>query len=174
MNRVGIFRMQMFKPSETFISGQARHLSRYDPIFVGRTLWGEPSFSAKIAYPQSASIINTSNLIMRRDPSLFVQALNGSRLSLLHAHFGVDGVYALALSRRLKIPLITTLHGFDVTTRDTSFLRSARPALWTYLLKRRELQRSGHLFCCVSKFIREAALRQGYPKDRTVVHYVGT
>ena len=35
--------------------------------------------------------------------------------ALIHAHFGPDGVLALPLARRLGVPLVTTLRGYDVT-----------------------------------------------------------
>src|SRR3546814_10696962 len=43
----------------------------------------------------------------------------------------------------------------------------------TYLRKRSRLQKEGALFIAVSGFIRDRLIEQGFPPDRTVVHYIG-
>jgi glycosyltransferase involved in cell wall biosynthesis len=93
---------------------------------------------------------------------------------ILHAHFAVDAVYALPIAEKLGIPLVTTLHGFDVTRHDLSLLASCRPALVNSVLWRNSLKKSGDLFICVSDFIRRAALQKGFPEEKLVVHYIGT
>lgn len=80
---------------------------------------------------------------------LYARTKHG-KIALVHAHFSVDGLYALPLARRLKVPLVTTLHGFDVTTKRTDFLRSGRPALVRYALLQDDLKQEGNLFICVS------------------------
>jgi glycosyltransferase involved in cell wall biosynthesis len=101
-------------------------------------------------------------------------ALRLARLQpvLVHAHFGPDGVLAMPLARRLRVPLVVTFHGYDATTRDDYARRSfARHRL--YLLRREALKRSAALFVAVSHFIRSRLLAQGFPRERVVVHYIG-
>lgn len=174
---VGIFRLQLFKPSETFITSQADNLSRYEPTYIGRTLFGDAHGretriprAASSKFAQAGQLIRTVGL---RDMSEYVSVLRGNALDLIHSHFGIDGVYAASLAKRMKLPLVTTLHGFDVTRTDADFLRSARPALINGVLFRRQLQRQGNLFICVSEFIRNAALQRGYPEHKLRVHYIG-
>lgn len=38
---------------------------------------------------------------------------------LLHAHFGTEGYYALSLANSLRVPLIVTFYGFDMSTLPT-------------------------------------------------------
>jgi len=83
----------------------------------------------------------------------------------------LDGVEALPLARHLGIPLLVSLHGYDVTTDDSSLRRSI-PGLF-YLLKRRQLWDQTDMFLCVSEFIRAKAIEAGFPKEKLRVHYTG-
>jgi glycosyltransferase involved in cell wall biosynthesis len=69
--------------------------------------------------------------------------------------------------------LVTTFHGFDITTRRINMLKSGKPSWANYLLNRGALARNGALFLCVSKFIRQQVLAQGFPESRTRLHYIG-
>src|SRR5258707_12784893 len=93
LREVAIFRHNLFRISEPFIAEQAQHLRRYRPFYVGRKRFGLP--------PEGASSFAPS---------------------LIHAHFGIEGVAALAL--RLEIPLVTTFHGFDATLEMHAMLGS--------------------------------------------------
>jgi glycosyltransferase involved in cell wall biosynthesis len=85
---------------------------------------------------------------------------------LFHAHFAPDACDAMSLARALDIPLVVSLHGYDVNSKD-EFL----PRLY---LRRRELLKSDAVrFICISKFIRQQALAKGFPAEKTVVHYTG-
>jgi glycosyltransferase involved in cell wall biosynthesis len=92
--------------------------------------------------------------------------------SLIHAHFGIDGVSALPLAETLKLPLIVTFHGYDATTADV-FAGRSFPRHRLYILRRRELQQKGALFIAVSQFIKERIIAQGFPSERVVVHHIG-
>ncbi len=109
--------------------------------------------------------------MLTRRPAPFQRLLAEHRPSLIHAHFGIDGVYALPLARRLNVPLITTFHGFDATLSTVALLSS--PAWMNYPLFRRQLARHGDVFLCVSSFIREQVLGAGFPASRTHLHYTG-
>ena len=108
-----------------------------------------------------------------RDMTPLVAPLRVRGVALIHAHFAPDGVFALPLAEALDVPLIVTLHGFDVTRRDASLLRSGRvPLIWS-VLGRRGLQRRAAAFVTVSAFVAEQAIARGYPPDRIHVLPVG-
>ena len=175
LREVAIFRHNLFKVSEPFIAEQAQHLRRYRPLYVGRQRFGLP--------PEGASSLALEDLYKRCAlPRIGWQMISGNtrpylrlmerqRPSLIHAHFGIEGVYALPLAVRLKIPLVTTFHGFDATLRTHAMLGS--PAWFRYPLLRRKLAREGDLFLCASLFIRERLLAMGFPESRTHTHYIG-
>jgi glycosyltransferase involved in cell wall biosynthesis len=85
----------------------------------------------------------------------------------------VEGLYALGLAKRLKVPLVTTFHGFDATTTRLALLRSRKASWIHYALFGRRLARHGDLFVCVSDYIRERVLAAGFPQRRVVRHYIG-
>jgi colanic acid/amylovoran biosynthesis glycosyltransferase len=175
LREVAIFRHNLFRISEPFIAEQAQHLRRYRPFYVGRKRFGPP--------PNGASSLALEDLYRRCTlPRIGWQMLTGNmrpylrlmarqRPSLIHAHFGIEGVSALSLARRLEIPLVTTFHGFDATLKMHAMLGS--PAWFRYPLLRRKLAREGDLFLCASTFIRERLLARGFPESRTHTHYIG-
>lgn len=93
--------------------------------------------------------------------------------ALLHAHFGVEGAYATRLARALRVPLVTTLHGFDVTVTKSRFLASRKPSWVNYVAWRRALFSGGAVFICVSEHIRRSAVAWGFPAERAVVLPIG-
>ncbi len=109
--------------------------------------------------------------MVTRTPRPYQRLLGDHRPSLIHAHFGIDAVYALPLANRLRVPLITTFHGFDATLSTAALLCS--PAWANYPLFRHRLARQGDLFLCVSSFIRGRVLAMGFPAELTHVHYTG-
>ena len=169
---VGIFRLQLFKLSETFIPAQVGHYHRYRPFYIGRKVFGKAPEGADIVLPQSG-MLPALRMVCLRDPSYFAAALGDRRPALLHAHFAIDATFALPLARRLDVPLVVTLHGFDVTRDSASLLRSGRPSWVNFVLWQHQLKREATLFVCVSEFIREQALARGYPAERTVTVPVG-
>jgi colanic acid/amylovoran biosynthesis glycosyltransferase len=171
--RVTVYRLQLFKASEGFIAGQARALPTSSPQLVGRTLFGPPDPSVPFWIPSHLRGWSLGRFILTSSPGPFESAIRTHGSELIHAHFSVDGLYALPLARRMDCPLITTLHGFDVTTSREHFLRSGRPALVRYALLQDHLKSGGAHFICVSRFMYEAALRAGFPENRLSIHYIG-
>jgi len=175
LREVAIFRHNLFRISEPFISDQAQHLRRYRPLYVGRKRFGSP--------PEGATSLALEDLYKRYTlPRIGLQMLTGNtrpylrlmarqRPSLIHAHFGIEGVSALALARQLGLPLVTTFHGFDATLKPHIMLGS--PAWFRYPLLRHKLAREGNLFLCASAFIRQRLLETGFPESRTHTHYIG-
>ena len=172
---VAIFRHNLFRISEVFITEQARHFRAYHPLFLGRLRQGAPppgvdALAFEDLYPRMA--LPMAGLQMAsRSITPYELLLAGRRPALIHAHFGIEGTYALPLAEKLGVPLVTTFHGFDATLSTAGFFAS--PAWAWYPLLRRGLMRRGNLFLCVSEFIRERLLAQGFPPERTQVHYMG-
>jgi colanic acid/amylovoran biosynthesis glycosyltransferase len=175
LREVAIFRHNLFRISEPFIAEQAQHLRRYLPVYVGRKRFGPPPDGAcsraledlyeRFALPRIGWQMVTGNM------RPYMRLLERQRPSLIHAHFGIEGVSVLALAKRLGIPLVTTFHGFDATLKTHVMLGS--PAWFRYPLLRDKLAREGTLFLCASAFIRQKLLAAGFPEQRTHTHYIG-
>jgi len=175
VREVAIFRHNLFRVSEPFIALQAQHLRRYRPLYLGRWRFGQPPGGTESLALQDLARWRAVPCIgwqmITRDPRPYQRLLKRHRPSLIHAHFGIEGVYALPLAKRLKVPLVTTFHGFDATLATRALLCS--PAWANYPLWRHKLAREGDLFICASAFIRERVLAMGFPEARTRTHYIG-
>jgi len=152
-----VFRAPVFNASETFVRAQAAGLVRYQPLVVGREAKGHVP-------PELAD-----RVLIR--PKL--AQLRAYRPVLVHAHFATDGLAALPLAEALGVPLVTSLRGYDVNRSRSALLSSGRLSWMRYALFQRRLQRRGDLFLAVSDALRQRAIGQGFPAERTFTHYNG-
>jgi glycosyltransferase involved in cell wall biosynthesis len=180
MRSVLIYRDDLLPLSETFVREQAMTLRRYAPVFTGlRDV--EPSLlseSARIVAERNSFlprwVRNPAHGIFGAHPTLhkhsFLEQIVATKPVLIHAHFAPDAVHALGLAAALTLPLLVTLHGYDVTARAKS-----RNSLHQLLRQRqlKQLQERASLFVCVSEFIRDKAIAVGFPAEKLVVHRIG-
>lgn len=170
MKRVLFFRTELLPPSETFIAAQAAALRHYEPWFAG--LKRIPSGLA-LDESRVISLTETNSLrdkIARRiylrtgfAPG-FLQQVESIRPDLIHAHFATDACAALAFQQRLRVPIVVTLHGYDVTSTDAALHSS--PLGRVYLHRRHELWERASAFLCVSEWIGHNALKRGFPPEK--------
>ena len=175
-----VYRNDRIERSETFILSQVNSLQRYRGVYCGmaRRING-------ILPLEAPQILLASD---RRPTALraFIQKgvfmatgfapewhkrCRASRPVLMHAHFGIDGAFALPIQSKLKVPFVVSLHGYDVTTSDEAMRCSRSGRL--YLRRRAELFARAELFVCVSRFIRDQAIERGYPPEKLWVHSIG-
>ena len=123
-NQILIYRNQLFKLSESFITNQAEALTGFRPVYVGRKNFGiAPNHSTFISL-EDRSLMENIKYVLFRDVSNLKEKLRDIKPTLIHAHFGVEGVYAIKLADKLQIPVVTTFHGFDATTTPFSLILS--------------------------------------------------
>lgn len=166
-----IFRAPLFNASETFVRDHGAALRRYRVLFVGL----EAKESAGCAGPLLLPAGRSESLAFRLAGRVRAMAerLRPLRPALVHAHFATDGLMALPLAEALGVPLVTTLHGHEITRSRGALLRSGRPSGIRYALFQRRLIERGTFFLAVSDAIRERALAQGFPAQRTITHHSG-
>jgi glycosyltransferase involved in cell wall biosynthesis len=174
--RVLIFRSALLPISETFIREQAEALRRFEPVYAGlkQVPSGLPSSGPAILLTspgENFSALRTMAYRLTGYGASFKSSIEKLAPTLVHAHFAVDGADALPIVNHFKIPLVVTLHGYDVTSDDASLRKS--PAGINYLRRRRELWERAHFFLCVSEFMRDRALEAGFPEEKLRVHYTG-
>ncbi|HMC91327.1 MAG TPA: glycosyltransferase [Allosphingosinicella sp.] len=167
-----IFRSPLFNASETFVQTHAASLRRYRPLVVGledkRNAWPELRERLLVATTGEAAVLKFLGV-----PGALARRIAPERPRLVHAHFATDGLLALPLAEALGVPLVTTLHGFDVTRSRRAMLASGRLSWMRYALRGEHLRRRGNLFIAVSDAIRAKALAQGFPPERTITHLNG-
>ena len=167
-----IFRSPLFNASETFVQTHAASLRRYRPLVVGLEakggVWPELADRLLVARAAEAAALRLLGIA-----APLARRVAAERPRLVHAHFATDGLVALPLAEALGVPLVTTLHGFDVSRSRGALLASGRLSWIRYALAGARLRRRGALFLAVSDAIRAKALAAGFPPERIVTHRNG-
>lgn len=171
--RVAVWRHTLLPASETFIDLQTRNLDRYRAVLMGRERGRMTATSPArvIDSPWAAAerVLYTATGLSPR----LARHLRAVNPRVIHAHFGVEGSYALQYAKAARVPLVTTFHGFDATRSFDALARGKRPAHYYYMAHHGQLRRQGTLFLAVSGFIRDRVLERGFDPDRVHVHHIG-
>ncbi len=174
--KVLVFTERLLPMTCTFIPLQVNELRRYTAQYVGLI----PA-DRNLPLPKDPILLSKHRTRFgrcRRElyrwvgvaPQFHAQARRvGSKL--VHAHFAEGAAPAVFLSNRLNIPLIMHLRGGAELMADSE-LRGHLFEL-PYLAYRRQLWQRASLFLCVSEYIRERALRAGFPEGKLRIQYTG-
>jgi glycosyltransferase involved in cell wall biosynthesis len=176
--KTAILRHTLFPPSETFVYEQIRHLSGVDVVVLGIRFDSTDQFQlpkGHVINPDASfsGLLREILYVVTGRSSTLDRAIAEEGVDLLHAHFGVEGLYAVPFALRHRLPLITTFWGFDATLSRARLLSSGKPAWIRYALLGERLRRRGTLFLAVSEFIRSRLIQNGFPPDRVVMHHNG-
>lgn len=169
MKKVGMYRRDFPRLSETFIREQAEKLEKYEPIFLLCTLLKEIEFN-NISISDS-DFLKAKQLhhLITASPNSFLNREKLNELSLIHAHFGPDSIYAMRLSDKLNIPFIVTFYGYDATVSRKDMWLSGNPSFYQFLLNEEELKQKASVFIAFSSFLQKKLLERGYPKEKIVL-----
>ena len=167
---VAIFRSPLFNRSETFVRDHVAALRRYRPVVCGLHRKGDWDIAAPVIVAGLRARLALA-LLGRGEALAGALAAEGPRL--IHAHFGTDGLLVLPVARRLAVPLVVTLHGYDVSRDAAAMVRSGRLSWMRYALARQRLFGEAALFLAVSAAVRRRAVALGAPADRVITHYSG-
>jgi colanic acid/amylovoran biosynthesis glycosyltransferase len=176
VRKVLVFAERMLPSTQTFIPLQVAALERYTPQYAG-LLPAERNFALPhepvLLTPQRSRAGRVRRELYRWTgiaPS-FHAKLRRARPDLVHAHFAEGASPALFLSRELDLPLILHLRGGAELMPDRELRRHSFEL--PYLAYRRRVWQRASLFLCVSRYIRDRALRAGFPPEKLRVHYTG-
>jgi glycosyltransferase involved in cell wall biosynthesis len=172
MNKVVcVFRKPLLGYSETFIADQGKHLPTYRAVFCGfnrvsagiHLLDNAPviSLDAHSRFPELAKLRFRTGV--GRGGSWFDEIKQHSP-SIIHAHFLNDGMDAVKLGDVLNVPVVTTLHGHDITKREAG--TSGRQSMMQFFKRVDRV-------IAVSEFIAENALSKGCPESKLIQHSIG-
>ena len=113
--------------------------------------------------------------LMETAPRSVINRLAPENASLLHAHFGVDAIAAWPIAKALKIPMLVTLHGYDITI-DRQWWEAGHGGRsmrhYPSQLLKLALE-PGVRFIAVSGAIRQQAISRGIADDKIWVSYIG-
>jgi glycosyltransferase involved in cell wall biosynthesis len=183
MRRVLVCKCELLHPSETFIREQILSYRSWTPIVVGfrQVTPGLPVDALDVRWLDEPTPTRWGaryrKLLAALDQPLphAVRRLRRESASLAHAHFATDAVKFWPIVRRLNLPLVITLHGYDVNIYRECWEHSSRSLSERQYPKRLlSLARQPRVhFVAVSQAIRQRAVEYGIPSDRIHVHYIG-
>jgi glycosyltransferase involved in cell wall biosynthesis len=177
MNKVLVFAERMLPTTCTFIPLQVNELRRYTAQYVGLIPAAErnlPLSHEPIMLTKNRTRISRCRRELYRWMGVaphFHASVQRVGSQLVHAHFAEGTSPALFMSDRLNLPLILHLRGGAELMPDNELRRQLFE--WPFLAYRRRLWQRASLFLCVSNYIREKALRAGFPEEKLRLQYTG-
>lgn len=155
--------------SETFIYQYLTHLRRYRPIMLARRTENRVNFPFEPIYAVSDQprLVQGWNYVALKgfgQQPYFLQVLRQLQPTLLHAHFGTEGVNALSLRRALNLPLVTTFYGKDMS-------QAPREAYWRKAYQR--LFAEGDGFLVEGRNMKRELAELGCPKEKIHLSHIG-
>jgi glycosyltransferase involved in cell wall biosynthesis len=178
-----VYRDRLLPRSETFIKEQILAYRKWRGILIGRRSLSELSLEGldvRLLRPvvRSDLLSRVWWRISRGLDSLpfpIVAQLRREEPSLLHAHFGVDAIHAWPIARALDLPMVVTLHGYDINIHR-EWWEAGHWGGWFRHYPRRLLELAAlprvH-FIAVSEAIRRKAIDFGIPADKVSLQYIG-
>ena len=104
------------------------------------------------------------NLPGKETYNFWKESLEKDKSQLIHAHFGMEGIMMLPLVEMTGVPLIVTLHGYDMSR----LLRRRG-----YKENLREMFNKCSLVIAVSDKFKKDAISLGCPSNKVIRHYIG-
>lgn len=177
-----VYRNELLPISETFIKEQILALTDWRAVLVGRKKLDQlplNDLDVRLIGPRSSALHDRllwkAHRVFGTVPPHVKRLLSAERPSLIHAHFGVDALDASPLAQALDLPLVVTLHGYDINTRREWWeAGKGGPKMRSYprrLLALAAQPRVG--FVAVSEAIRRRAIEFGIPDKKIAVSYIG-
>lgn len=190
--RVLIYRDLLLPYSETFIPAQVESFATCTGFYVGTSRTSGITSLIPSEKSVTLSEVVTPAVAWKMAFKLggvahptWLRLLRDLSPSLIHAHFGLDGVLALPLAQKLKLPLVVTFHGNDITGMERP-PEQYQQVKWLdllqnrgqffrdlYLRRRNQLFQEARCVIAVSEFIRTQLIEKGCPPHKVVVHYIG-
>lgn len=170
------FNGRLLPPSETFIRAQGEGLQHFTPYYVGsKRVQGLSLPTERTVVVNQGDYFGIPKEFLFKTmgfaPS-FYSRLRKLQPCLLHAHFTVCGALALPIAQQLKIPMIVTAYGLDVTMKD-EYAHQASLSHRLYFQRLEQLKQKSCLFIAITEFIKNKLLEKGFPEDKIIVHPIG-
>ncbi|WP_424769045.1 glycosyltransferase [Paenibacillus sp. sgz302251] len=153
MNKIAFVRVRYLPPSETFIYEELKNIKQFKAIVFSRRKMNLKRFP----FPRIKRLPSGTKKIAR--------VFKRKKIKLIHARFGNAGVRLIEVKRRLRIPMVTSFHGFDLPTK-----RNRRKA---YHRKLPVLFKVGEKFTVPSRDMKRQLIRWGCPRNKITIMYSG-
>jgi glycosyltransferase involved in cell wall biosynthesis len=176
-----VVRSELLPYSETFVKEQALAYTGWRPVFVGlKRIPGLPVEDLNIRLlPTTTSLPGRAYRKLLRSlriaPPGVRRRLLPESASLIHVHFGTDAVDHWDWIRSFDVPVVVTLHGYDINIHKEWWQQPTQsPARRRYPARLLKLASDPRVhFVAVSRAIKERAIEWGIPAERISVRYIG-
>lgn len=167
---VVFWRSRVLPGSETFIRMQQDSLKKWRPTILGFMRVNSPLVREDDVILHRGGRRGFAKLVafdITRQSRSAERFLRENPPDVIHAHFGVDAVRILPIAKRLKIPLVMTVYGYDVT-RDPSGIRGR-----IYTKRLGAAFEYASAVMGVSQFITAAAIERGADPSKVRLVHLG-
>lgn len=183
MRKVVVFRSVLLPRSEVFVQEQVQFLTNWKPLLVGYRwikdgldLQGLGATTIPGSSPKTVGryALRLCQLLERPHPPT-VATLRDTGAKLVHAHFGTDATDIWPSVRAAGLPMVVTLHGYDINIRR-EWWEAGKGGVLRRFYPRRLLTMAHEpavYFIAVSHAIRCRAIEYGIPEDKITVSYIG-
>lgn len=152
-----VWRNDVLHGSETFIRNQVNATREWHAVLTGARRW-----ESVLSEPDDEILFGRSFIErLRRQVFLRVgvsrradRLIRARGVTLVHAHFATSAATILPVARRHRLPLVVTVHGFDVTNHR---LRTGRAGK-RYVRRTRRVFQYASRIIAVSDFIATATI----------------
>lgn len=175
-----VFRTSLLPLSETFIRNQVLALRRWRALLIGlRQVDGLEleqlpwQLLSSLGMRPVPGLLRTALRALNLPPPGVRRYLQSLNPTLAHVHFGTDLEALWPMLEGLRVPILTTLHGYDINIRPEYWRRSWRTSR-KYPERLLEISRDPRVqFIAVSEAIKLRAIEFGLPAERVAVRYIG-
>ncbi|MGI8817739.1 MAG: glycosyltransferase [Gemmatimonadales bacterium] len=182
MKKVIVYRNTLLPYSETFIRAQVLSYRGWDAVLAGAERLPGSNLEGLTTLLLGKGRPSVSGRVFRRvrerlgyaAPSIVAQ-LDREAAQLAHVHFGTDAVRIWPVLRRLNLPVIVTLHGYDINTYKEWWEQGhGGRGRRTYPRKLLAMADNASVtFVAVSEAIRQRAIDFGIPGEKISTKYIG-
>lgn len=147
-----------FSPAVICKFTKNRELYPFDPVFCRNDLLEKTYYQARrgvLGYNDAASPANYE---------YWAKSLKNHGAKLIHTHFGPNGITMIPLAEKTGLPLIVTLHGFDVS----KMLDNER-----YVRQLGELFKETARILVISERFKKEVIELGCPEEKIERQYCG-
>lgn len=183
MKTVLVYRSALLPASETFVRNQILALRRWKPLLIGNRLVADglnlEGLDVRLLQAGSTRfhrrVGRVLNHLLGRPATGVVRGIKDAAGSIVHVHFGTDAVRIWPSIRALGLPMLVTLHGYDINIhRDWwesgrgGWLMRGYPSRLLSMSESPKVR-----FIAVSHAIRQRAIEFGLPAGKICVRHIG-
>lgn len=164
-------------PTETFIGYQIFSLRSFKPLVFCHQSNRDNSFVLKDTFCTTEILKGFSKInanlfyslfrcLTKKETELFLEIIKSSQVKLLHFHYAVDARYFLSLKKKLNLPSVVSLYGYDTSSFPRSYFSYGR----VYI---KPIFEQIDKFLAMSEDMKKDLIGLGCPEEKILVHYYG-